>query len=617
MAGGFTQVSGQILDPSGNVYANSRIFASFLGQNTTPGAGPYLLGGLPSGQFETIVVEQADSFGNFNMLLADNNVVLPSPSQWSFTVVAQDGKTAFGVLVTITGATQTITSQLQAAAAPLFGGIALTISSLNGRILVDGIKYPKTAAGIQAAINDAQANGAREVWLPSGTININTTLTITHGGFRIIGSGSGFNDSASTPSTLLQWTGSAEQDLLQITGTALNRLDRVVLENMILDGGGTARYVIRAEKIDDAELHGVRLRQGATACFYTVDATGWKFIGVQFSQLPSFGLVCDWGTGGFDWTGGNVDVLVANSNPAILIQGNTNSWHARGLELDASGSGAFAGFIQVTGFDANSSFASAPAGGSGSPSMVTFSDMATFMHVGSNAPSQGAGILVTGTAANPSIKVALQRCQFNGLSISPSAIKVDFSNNFMLYDSQSSEHTTSTLVHTGNGSFVGMQYLVSTDPARVSGAGAGLQMDITQSTAGQFANVSSISGSILFCGRVRASQGTALVAGDIALSAGWGASAGVSVVVGKDQAFTLVILAQGAGQAANPTVTLTYHNGSWTAAPVAVVLRNDLNSPIANPPQTWTTSATQLIITFNGTPVAGTSYTFTVVHMGI
>jgi hypothetical protein len=60
--------------------------------------------------------------------------------------------------------------------------------------------------------------------------------------------------------------------------------------------------------------------------------------------------------------------------------------------------------------------------------------------------------------------------------------------------------------------------------------------------------------------------------------------------------------------AANPTVTLTFHDGTWFAAPFAVVGRNDPNSPAGAP--TWSITPTTLVITFHGTPVAGSSYTF-------
>lgn len=108
--------------------------------------------------------------------------------------------------------------------------------------------------------------------------------------------------------------------------------------------------------------------------------------------------------------------------------------------------------------------------------------------------------------------------------------------------------------------------------------------------------------------------GAALVAGDIALSAGWGATASVSAISGKDQRFRFTITSAGAGQAANPTATLTFKDGSWNVAPFAVVSRNGGNQPAVLP--TWTTTTTTLVITFPGTPVAAETYTFEGVVLG-
>lgn len=129
---GYTLVSATILDPSGNVYAGARVTMTFIGQNMTPGAGPYLFGGNPTGVFQPVLSGQADSFGNFSALLPDNNQIQPTPSQWLFSIVAASGTPSFSVLITITGATQNITSALQVAAAPL-------LQTPRGAALVGGL----------------------------------------------------------------------------------------------------------------------------------------------------------------------------------------------------------------------------------------------------------------------------------------------------------------------------------------------------------------------------------------------------------------------------------------------------------------------------------------------
>src|SRR5207244_3329754 len=60
------------------------------------------------------------------------------------------------------------------------------------------------------------------------------------------------------------------------------------------------------------------------------------------------------------------------------------------------------------------------------------------------------------------------------------------------------------------------------------------------------------------------SGGTPIVAGEVALS-GWGA--GASVAVGGTHRVPIFIVTSGTGPSANPTITLTFHDGGYTAAP--------------------------------------------------
>jgi hypothetical protein len=356
----------------------------------------------------------------------------------------------------------------------------LITTAINNRFYVDGSRYTKDATGINTAISDAVNNGSREVWLPCGNINIAATISIVNGGVKLVGCGAGLNDQSTLPTTQLTWTGAAGSDLLSIKGTGANRLDRVKIQDMILDGGGgIARYTARVEKSDSGtEFNGVRFRNGATSSFYAVDSAGIKFYNVWFTQCSSFCGIWDWGTGGFRWYGGGVDILVANSNPAILVQGAVNSWTADGLELDASQTGAFAGFVKVAGFDVNSSFAGAPTGGAGAPAMVRVRDSSFFQHAGAGGPSQGADILVTGTAANPSSKFIGEGLFFSGASISQAAVKLDFTDQATLRDIISNGHTGSTLIMTANPTHTSEEFVsVGTDAASCTGATCGNQAD--------------------------------------------------------------------------------------------------------------------------------------------
>lgn len=118
----------------------------------------------------------------------------------------------------------------------------------------------------------------------------------------------------------------------------------------------------------------------------------------------------------------------------------------------------------------------------------------------------------------------------------------------------------------------------------------------------------------LYCGRFKPQNGRQLQTSDFALSSGFGATATVSLVTGNDQRFTFRVNASAVGLGASPTITLTFKGGTWTQTPFAFVQRTGGNQgTIIN---TWTVSATQVIITFVGTPVAGEVYDFTVLVIG-
>ena len=109
------------------------------------------------------------------------------------------------------------------------------------------------------------------------------------------------------------------------------------------------------------------------------------------------------------------------------------------------------------------------------------------------------------------------------------------------------------------------------------------------------------------------SSGTALVAGDFALGAGWGAGAAVSAVTGTDIGWQITITAAGV-PAANAVATLTYKDGTWTNAPLCLTNQNGGTGAIL--PVTCVPTATTNVMTYNGIPVAGLTYILTGVTIG-
>lgn len=136
-----------------------------------------------------------------------------------------------------------------------------------------------------------------------------------------------------------------------------------------------------------------------------------------------------------------------------------------------------------------------------------------------------------------------------------------------------------------------------------AGVDLGTYMTLTRSN-GLLAVVNNISGK-RFIG-----SGTAHVAGDYALSAGWGNTATVSTVAARDTGGRVSITCGGSGIAANPTVTLTYKDGTWTTVPTCVPQRSDINAPETAEFRPTSDTATTFVLTFLGTPVSGTIYTF-------
>lgn len=196
----FTTVSGTVIDPHNLPYANGTIIGiisipSGAGSPMISPNNPYFPPTQPTG---------LDVNGHFIVTLADNNLITPSGTKWNFIVCSFQGTVlpAFGTggqcftlaaPITITGASQDISTQLNAAAAALtfpFGGgtglsctpvVNFTVLIYNGSgtcapslSLAFGFYQPPTSPG-SAAILTAGGGSSR------------TTV----GGFQALGPSSG------------------------------------------------------------------------------------------------------------------------------------------------------------------------------------------------------------------------------------------------------------------------------------------------------------------------------------------------------------------------------------------------------------------------------------------
>lgn len=110
--------------------------------------------------------------------------------------------------------------------------------------------------------------------------------------------------------------------------------------------------------------------------------------------------------------------------------------------------------------------------------------------------------------------------------------------------------------------------------------------------------------------RLSATRGTTLTTGKVGTLTGWGTTATVSAVFGSDSFGIVAISSSGTGQAANPTFTITFSDGTWgTNGPMAVVCRADANAPSAAAFFNSSTPTT-LVLGLQGTPAAGNTYSF-------
>jgi len=99
------------------------------------------------------------------------------------------------------------------------------------------------------------------------------------------------------------------------------------------------------------------------------------------------------------------------------------------------------------------------------------------------------------------------------------------------------------------------------------------------------------------------SAGTAVDSGDFDISGAWGADRSITGVTGDDVAGTVTVHPQGTGITANPTVKLTFADGSFGTAPtVQVKLQASTSSPLAAA-ITWVVTATYVQWTYHDTPV--------------
>jgi hypothetical protein len=141
----------------------------------------------------------------------------------------------------------------------------------------------------------------------------------------------------------------------------------------------------------------------------------------------------------------------------------------------------------------------------------------------------------------------------------------------------------------------------NTCPINVTGAIVGS----TTITAGATSNK-------VLSGRT-SSSGTTLVSGDWAGGGNWGTGGATFTTNNNatDDVFSVTVTAGSGSPGANPTATLTFHDGTWgLTGPQCMGWRNDATSPLPTSAYWYVSaiSSTSVTFTFAGTPSASNAY---------
>ncbi len=195
--------------------------------------------------------------------------------------------------------------------------------------------------------------------------------------------------------------------------------------------------------------------------------------------------------------------------------------------------------------------------------------------------SSGDSTFITGTQNNAGFRVA------TGGTL--------FANN--LYADASGNTTGVALWVNGGTAYIGQ--------SQFKGGATG--NDVLLDTSGKYFNF----GGVSFL-QAR-SSGILLVTGNVVLSAGWGTTASVSAPVGDKQAFRFTATSSGTGQGANPTMTVTYPN-AFITAPIYNCKQVGGTGTLTTVSGEGGATTTSVALTFNGTPVAASTYIFSCVE---
>lgn len=295
----FTNVTATVKDPAGNTYTNCSYSVDFVNRSQQPQLP--LLGGVS--QFQTSFPgARCDSFGNLAIRVADNNQVTPNDvvSNWRFSICDQTQKACFVAQLLITGASQDISTALQAVSAPLPGTAFGNIST--GNII---------ATGNISATGNVAAGGTLSV--TGGTTLNGGTLNGTYAGNPTLSGNLSIGGTLGVASNVTETTGQ-------------NQYKAFSLNNVLWVDG----------------IHFTTM----AGCYAALSAGGVCHLPPGYSETLSSSITMNKNNAGFVFDG--AATITMGSNQIIVSPTTNGAYIVSNMELGGNQTGA-AGIIGSTG----------------------------------------------------------------------------------------------------------------------------------------------------------------------------------------------------------------------------------------------------------------------------
>jgi hypothetical protein len=321
----FTTVTGTVTDPNGLAYAFGTISAGLVvpsgaGSPTLNGGG-YTPPSQPSG---------LDKAGKFTIRLADNSVLLPASTQWTFLICSAkgtilpaggNGPVCFTVpALTISGSSQSITSNIAAVPPPALSinpGTG-TLSSVSCTVPLACTPNPIVSTGTASCPTCAIGPGsstANHIAEFAGTDGV----TLIDGGVAGTGTLTSVSCTAPlvcTPNPIVT-TGSAACATCTTSAASLGS------GNVVTGSGGQAM----ATDSSMTDAAGVMTTSGTSTAACNSISNGWKFGngGAINTGFTSFG------GGAVDFCANGVRAFQSNSSNGIAVEsGNMGFFGGKG-----------------------------------------------------------------------------------------------------------------------------------------------------------------------------------------------------------------------------------------------------------------------------------------------